>query len=513
MVVFSNRRSEARNRSLGRIKSCVPGIPAFGQYGIATIALGEAASSCDAAVQVGNQIVAAVDLDGGGVELLRLTHGGLLDNSSNDLVSPFGLDGAGYITTTEAIADPVLAVRPDGSILLAGSNGNGGFALLQYQPDGQGLDTTFGTSGVATGPFGQPKGMALLPSGRIVVAGIDSSGSSDQWALAGFEADGGADTSFNGSGGEVLPGISGDPAAVALTADGEIVVAGSSGGNSTLACFTAGGLGVQVSDGTTTFDSSSVTCPTVNLGQTATLAPVAFSDTDPNAWHTGSVDWDDGTVDDATIDETPGDANTPDTGTLTDSHAYSVAGTYAGAVTLTDDSGASITEQFTVTVLAATVALSDFAPSTGGTALDVSYTITDSVDYEAAPFTIGIYTSTDGSTPDSLLWSYTVSNSADLTASAAGQSHTVAITPGTLAGVSGNYSLLAVADGDANPASFDGGIFQATQSQQTTVYVFATGTSDSVSVGSQSIQFDQQSYTLGSSVTSIEVRTAAPAIA
>ena len=156
-------------------------------------------------------------------------------------------------------------------------------------------------------------------------------------------------------------------------------------------------------------------------------------------------------------------------------------------------------------MLPAQVALNDFAPADGGQSLNVSYTISDSVDPAAAPFNVGIYTSPDNANPDALLWSYPVTG-ADLDVG----THTVSITP-TAADVPGNYYLLAVADGDPTSAAFNGGVFQAANvSQQSTVYVFASGAADTVAVHAQSIGFDGQSYALDSSVTAIEVRTAGP---
>jgi hypothetical protein len=231
---------------------------------------------------------------------------------------------------------------------------------------------------------------------------------------------------------------------------------------------------------------------------------VAFEDADPLAWHTGTVDWGDGTTDDATIDETPADAPSGYSGTLTDSHAYSEAGTYGCTVAVTDDSGVSTSgPSFTLTVLAATVTLTDFTPSSDGSALDVSYTVTDSVDAQAAPFNISIYTSPDGSTLGTLVYSYEVSGSADLAASAAGVSHTVEIpAAATTALAGGNCYLLAEADADPTPVSFAGGIFDAGG----TDYVFTNG--HNVTIGNGSIDYNGQQSCSLAGVTAIQVNTA-----
>ena len=195
-----------------------------------------------------------------------------------------------------------------------------------------------------------------------------------------------------------------------------------------------------------TFLTTSIPDGTVNVGQTYTLPTI----TSPRAsdTHTATIDWGDGTTDNPNVTEPYFDNSllAPMPGSLTDSHAYSASGDYTGTITLTDESGATASETFTVHVTAADVALTDF--STDGHLLQVSYTISNDT---SAPFQIGIYSSPDGMTPDQLLSSYPVGgiNSSELTASVSG-SHTVSITP-PAADVSGDYYLIAVADSDADP--------------------------------------------------------------
>ena len=65
------------------------------------------------------------------------------------------------------------------------------------------------------------------------------------------------------------------------------------------------------------------------------------------------IDWGDGDVEPATIDETPGSAGTPTTGTASGSHVYATGGIFTITVTVTDDDGGSDTEVLTALVTGA----------------------------------------------------------------------------------------------------------------------------------------------------------------
>jgi len=97
------------------------------------------------------------------------------------------------------------------------------------------LDPSFGTAGVATASFGGTdtgSAVAVQPDGKIVVVG--STSVNNDFAVARFNPDGTPDLSFNGtgsarfsSGGPGIPGGIDAATAVAIQADGNIVVVGS----------------------------------------------------------------------------------------------------------------------------------------------------------------------------------------------------------------------------------------------------------------------------------------------
>lgn len=128
-----------------------------------------------------------------------------------------------------------VAVRPDGSIIAAGSSSSGSgdeIALAKYTPQGP-LAGGFGNGGRVTTSLGpgddEAEAVAIDSAGRIVVAGWTQGGTGDEVIVVRYTSSGVLDTSF-GSGGEVTTsvGSGGDRGyALALQPDGKIVVAGS----------------------------------------------------------------------------------------------------------------------------------------------------------------------------------------------------------------------------------------------------------------------------------------------
>jgi PKD repeat protein len=220
-----------------------------------------------------------------------------------------------------------------------------------------------------------------------------------------------------------------------------------------------------------------VTIPnaTINLGQTYNLS-AEFTDVNPNDTHAVTVDWGDGSPLDtgAQVNEESPDLSTP--GTITDSYTYAATGNYTVTVMLTDSEGVSAPAlTFNIDVESPTVALTGFAASSGGSQLQVSYTVTGGT---AAPFTIGIYTSPDGVTPDQLLQSVTVDGSSSSLPLGAGND-TASFTP-QFDDIQSNYHLIAVSDTSSDTTQstveFAGGVFYAqsltASPPQNILYVF-----------------------------------------
>jgi uncharacterized delta-60 repeat protein len=157
------------------------------------------------------------------------TNGGLDGSFGNggQVTADFGLN-------TRAVGFD-LALQPDGKVLVAGSLSvncvtptdctDTNFALVRYNPNGT-PDTTFGTAGQVTTDLGNlpntARTIAIMPDGRIVVAGFSKSGSFQFISLARYMPNGTLDSTF-GSGGTLLSTEGGIVKALVVQADGKIV--------------------------------------------------------------------------------------------------------------------------------------------------------------------------------------------------------------------------------------------------------------------------------------------------
>jgi uncharacterized delta-60 repeat protein len=158
----------------------------------------------------------------------------------------------GLATAASGAVDMIGAavVLPDGSVVAVGTtkkdpygaDSTTDFALARLTPTGQ-LDTTFGTGGVVVTDVAHGGDWALCAAvtgdGRILVGGTSEprTGQVDS-TIARYLADGRLDTSFHGDGlfrlNLVVPDGIGAVHAVAVAADGRIVVAGDDGGSPSL---------------------------------------------------------------------------------------------------------------------------------------------------------------------------------------------------------------------------------------------------------------------------------------
>jgi uncharacterized delta-60 repeat protein len=197
--------------------------PGFGTAGIVETAIGSAAIANGLALQPDGKILLAGMGYPGGIALARYTPDGALDPG-------FGVGGV--VTGPEGAASGV-GVQADGKIVVVGrlTATDSLFALVRYRVDGS-LDAAFGSGGIATGPAGDARALAIQPNGMIVVAGFDNDpdrADLNAFTLARFDSDGTPDLGF-GSNGVVRTriGLAASAFAIALQPDGRIVVAGGS---------------------------------------------------------------------------------------------------------------------------------------------------------------------------------------------------------------------------------------------------------------------------------------------
>jgi len=216
--------------------------PSFGTGGKVTTDIWSSGDvGQDVAVQSDGKIVVAGYSYGGSDQdfaLVRYDTDGTLDTS-------FGTDG--IVKTTIGATDDqahALAIQPDGKIVVAGasttSTNNSDSALVRYNTDGT-LDTSFGTGGkIVTAVAGTNNdcayAVAIQSDGKIVAVGsawtatlpyscahgATTTGSTH--AIARYNTNGSLDTTFSGDGLIVGSVVSGAGRAVAIQADGKIVV-------------------------------------------------------------------------------------------------------------------------------------------------------------------------------------------------------------------------------------------------------------------------------------------------
>jgi uncharacterized delta-60 repeat protein len=122
--------------------------------------------------------------------------------------------------------NPSMQIQADGKVVVVGSSYNGSeydFRLFRYQTDGS-PDTSFNGTGNVISSAVAATGLAIQPDGKMVVVGSSSdSNVGSGFAVVRYHSNGSLDTSFGGTGKISVP-IDGSAASVGIQADGKIVV-------------------------------------------------------------------------------------------------------------------------------------------------------------------------------------------------------------------------------------------------------------------------------------------------
>lgn len=214
----------------------------FGTGGKVLTVIGDIADASAVAVQADGKVVVAGGTTTGDhseIALARYKPDGSPDAS-------FGVGGIVTTRVAGTAGASAVALQPDGKIVVAGSAvaaGDADFYLARYLPDGT-LDPMFGAGGAvrtSLGGLDWAGGVAVLPDGRIVVAGASDAGGTADFAAARYLPDGRLDPTFNGTGTVLTPVGDGEERAYALVVqpDGKIVLAGwrSNSGSTTAAAY------------------------------------------------------------------------------------------------------------------------------------------------------------------------------------------------------------------------------------------------------------------------------------
>jgi len=220
----------------------------FGSVGIAVTSLPSAdASAFAATLQADGKLLVAgrsCPLSGFSSFLLLRYHTDISTGTPGTLDTGFGTGGIVTTGIPSGVSNGANAVALSGTnILVAGHSKIGGkfaIALVQYTSSGA-LDSGFGSGGIVTTPIfsldADAAALAVQGDGKIVAAGLAGSAFTNVWdvALLRYNTDGTLDLPFGGTNtGMAITdiGLSSNYAnAVALQADGKIVVAGNAFAN------------------------------------------------------------------------------------------------------------------------------------------------------------------------------------------------------------------------------------------------------------------------------------------
>lgn len=203
----------------------------FGTAGVVVTTVGTYAAAGTIVLQPDGKMVVAGTVESGANRdflIARYNHDGTLDTTfSADGIVTTAI-GTGHDYTT------AVALQEDGKIVVAGFTAAGGandIALARYHPDGS-LDASFDGDGKLTTAIGtgddRAYALALLPDGRILVAGWAAAGGSEDFALVRYNPNGSLDTTFDGDGKVTTAiGTSNDHAyALVLQTDGKVILGG-----------------------------------------------------------------------------------------------------------------------------------------------------------------------------------------------------------------------------------------------------------------------------------------------
>ena len=164
-----------------------------------------------------------------------------------DLDTSFSGDGKIVETAQASSFANAVAIQADGKIVVAGSRG-GDLLVARYNTNGT-LDTTFSGDGIVVTDFGgsgtdSANAVAIQSDGKIVVAGNAGLANNARVGVARYNANGTLDNTFSGDGMftmDFVDSAGGAAQALAIQADGRIVIVGSSGSDFAIARLNSNG--------------------------------------------------------------------------------------------------------------------------------------------------------------------------------------------------------------------------------------------------------------------------------